>query len=204
MTDSSEGGTRAAGRPQPVVLLTGPPGIGKTTVIIKLLDLLPGKVGGFYTRAVTEAGSRIGFELVTLGGERQYLALKSPKARFVEEQSFHDYRVNLRAIDVAVSALLMAQREAMIIVLDEIGPMEALSQRFREVVVGLVEDRQATMIGTIVQRRHGFTDSVKAHPRVRLQAVTRTNRERLPRDLCWELTVHDPGVPDDPSDERPL
>jgi nucleoside-triphosphatase THEP1 len=59
---------------QPVILLTGRPGIGKTTVIKKIVSLLGSNTGGFYTREIRQQGKRTGFEIVTLDGLTETLA----------------------------------------------------------------------------------------------------------------------------------
>ena len=53
------------------VLLTGPPGCGKTTVVRRVVRALGGlRLAGFYTQEVRERGQRVGFEIVGLGGQR--------------------------------------------------------------------------------------------------------------------------------------
>ena len=57
------------------VLLTGPPGCGKTTVVRRVVQALGGlRLAGFYTQEVRERGQRVGFEIVGLGGQRCLLA----------------------------------------------------------------------------------------------------------------------------------
>lgn len=47
------------------LLLTGPPGCGKTTVIRHLIDRLGDvRAAGFYTQEIREQGQRIGFEAI--------------------------------------------------------------------------------------------------------------------------------------------
>src|SRR5919202_3817067 len=54
-----------------ILLLTGPPGFGKTTVIRRLVERLGDlRLAGFYTEEVREQGQRVGFEAVTLSGRR--------------------------------------------------------------------------------------------------------------------------------------
>ena len=48
------------------ILLTGPPGVGKTTLIKYLCEQL-GNCSGFYTEEIREGGKRIGFNIVTSG-----------------------------------------------------------------------------------------------------------------------------------------
>ena len=57
------------------LLLTGVPGVGKTTVVKRVAAALAGqKIAGFYTEEVRERGQRVGFRIVTLEGEQATLA----------------------------------------------------------------------------------------------------------------------------------
>ena len=56
------------------ILLSGAPGIGKTTLVKKTLDYIKIKAGGFYTQEIKKGGRRLGFEIVTLDGEKAVLA----------------------------------------------------------------------------------------------------------------------------------
>lgn len=57
-----------------VVLLTG---VGKTTLVQKACEALVSSgvgVEGFYTEEVREGGRRVGFDVVTVTGERGHLS----------------------------------------------------------------------------------------------------------------------------------
>ncbi|MEM1689967.1 MAG: nucleoside-triphosphatase, partial [Thermofilaceae archaeon] len=60
------------------VLVTGRPGIGKTTLVMRVVEEIRNhgfKVGGFISREERAGGSRIGFILIDLAtGEQAYLA----------------------------------------------------------------------------------------------------------------------------------
>ena len=64
------------------LLITGPPGIGKSTLIHRVCDALADRPkAGFFTREMRQNGERQGFELVGLDGRTALLShvdLKSP------------------------------------------------------------------------------------------------------------------------------
>ena len=171
---------------QPVILLTGQPGIGKTMVIKKIVSLLDSNTGGFYTREIRQQGKRTGFEIVTLDGLTETLATTEATVSFRNEVPFGKYRVNLAAIEtVAVPALQQAMESGQVVVIDEIRPMEILSTGFYEQVMTLLES-QTIVVGTIVQRSTPFGDKVKAHRRVQVLTVTTSNRARIPQQVVDE------------------
>jgi nucleoside-triphosphatase len=171
----------------PVILLTGRPGVGKTTALRRIVEGLEGSAGGFYTREVRTGGRRTGFELVTLEGERALLATTDPSAELGRPVSFGRYRVDLEAIDaVGVPALVLALQQGRVVVVDEIGPMEIRSARFREAILKIL-DGEAPVVGTIYGRPQPFADRVKAHPRARVREITMDNRDALPGEVLAEL-----------------
>ncbi len=64
------------------ILITGIPGVGKTTLIKKLADALKNfHPAGFYTEEIREDGIRKGFALIGCDGRREVLShtdIKSP------------------------------------------------------------------------------------------------------------------------------
>jgi len=109
---------------------------------------------------------------------------------FDRQVPFGRYRVNLDAVDaLGVPALLDALARGRVVVVDEIGPMELLSPRFRDAILTVL-DSEAPGVGTVVLRPHPFADRVKAHPRVRLVTITAANRDDLPAQILSELARH--------------
>lgn len=166
------------------VLLTGRPGIGKTTAIMRALDPLDLPACGFYTREVRDGRGRIGFEIITLSGEIALLATKLPEKRFAREARLGMYRINVGAVDeVAVPALQKAAASGKLVVVDEIGPMELFSPIFRSVVLQIL-DSDVPLLGAVMQRSHPFSDVVKRHERVHLIIVTHQNRDEVPAQVA--------------------
>ncbi len=164
------------------LLLTGHPGCGKTTLIRKVVERLGGKAGGFYTAEIREAGKRVGFELVTLEGERAVLS----HVRFHSPYRVGQYGVDVEALErVGVAALRKATRSGLLVVVDEIGKMELYSTAFREAVWEAL-GQGAKILGAILLAPHPWADGIKRDPRVRVLLVARDNWEAAFRDvLGW-------------------
>ncbi|MGQ9542468.1 MAG: nucleoside-triphosphatase [Candidatus Bathyarchaeia archaeon] len=116
-----------------VIFVTGIPGVGKTTLVMKVADYVKSKgygVGGVVTEELREGGVRVGFKIMDLyTGATGLLA----HTRLKEGPRLGRYVINIKDLEsVGVRALLdgLERREVNLIVLDEIGPMELCSSRF--------------------------------------------------------------------------
>src|SRR5437762_9352317 len=113
------------------VLLTGRPGCGKTTLIKRVVDRLPQGSGGFYTEEIRTNRTRAGFKIVTLDGSQVVFAHVDFKTR----ERVGKYGLDLSALEaVGVKAVQDAVQAQRLVVIDEIGPMEIRSRKFREAV----------------------------------------------------------------------
>ena len=166
------------------ILLTGHPGCGKTTLIQKVIAQIPGSISGFYTQEMRSAGKRVGFELLTLDGQQSVFAHVDIRGR----HRIGKYGVDIGVLDqLAVPVLYQGIEEIGLIVIDEIGPMEILSPRFRQAVLD-VFDSPVRVLGTIVKRSIPFTDALKTRSNVELIHVQPGNRDQLVQDLIARLS----------------
>lgn len=160
-------------------MLTGPPGVGKTTLIKGAISAVEQKAGGFYTREIRKQGVRQGFEIVTLDGASAILA----SVDFHGPHRVSKYGVMVDNLDnVGVAALRWATRECNIIVVDEIGKMELFSLAFREAVLEAL-DSGKKLLGTIMLAPHPWADRLKRDPRVEVVMVSRTDQQRVAQEL---------------------
>ena len=166
------------------LLLTGPPRVGKTTLVRQVVSNLGERAGGFYTQEVRDAsGRRAGFRIVTLAGEAGWLARLGRHGN----HCLGKYAVDVAELDrLGVSAIRSALAQKEIVVIDEIGPMELFSEAFRAVVLEALSSPTA-LLATIVARPHPWADGVKRTPHVQLIHVTVANRDRLAVDLQREF-----------------
>jgi nucleoside-triphosphatase len=160
-------------------LLTGRPGVGKTTCLRRVLEGLRRPAGGFVTEEVRRGGTRVGFALVTLDGRRATLA-------HVERRGpprVGKYGVDVEALDrVGVPALRGAIEAGWLVVVDEIGKMELASAALRAAVEAALAS-PAPLLGAVMAAPHPWADRVKAAPGVTVVEVTTANRDRLPAEL---------------------
>lgn len=157
------------------ILITGMPGVGKTTLITRLCDVLKEfSVAGFYTTEIREGGARKGFSLVSLDGRRSILSHVEIKSRFMVGR----YGVDVGAFEGFLDSIDIAHSSADVIVIDEIGKMECFSQRFRELLSGLL-DSGKIVIATIALKGDKFISQIKQRPDVQVYEITTENRDSL-------------------------
>lgn len=160
--------------------LTGSPGVGKTTILLKAVEVLRGRgfsVGGIVTREVRSMGERVGFEILDISGSR-----RGWLARVDQNQGprVGRYRVNLEDLNsVGAAALLKGVEDSDIVAVDEVGPMESCSTQFMNAVEKSVESRKI-VIGTIHWKmRNKLIDEIRGREDAEIFVVTRENRDSL-------------------------
>ena len=159
----------------PTVLVTGPPGCGKTTLMRRAVAELGVPAAGFYTEEIRSAGRREGFALVTLDGRRATLA----SVRIRGPHRVSRYGVDVQALEsVGLPALEEATAGAKLLVVDEIGKMELFSPPFRKAVLRAL-DAGGPVLASIMLSSHPFADALKARDDIRLIRLTPETRERV-------------------------
>jgi len=153
-------------------LLTGEPGSGKTTALMKIVNAVRAKgysIGGVIAVEKRIRGVRVGFEVVDLlSGNRDTLA----SVEYKTGPRVGKYRVNLKALsDLAAKALTEAIQHCDLIVCDEIGPMEMASPEFRRAVREVVNSGKP-MIGVIHKRiRDPIADELRTSADVEVMEI---------------------------------
>ena len=174
-----------------VCLLTGRPGIGKTSLIKQAVAQMTCKAGGFYTEEIRNRGVREGFNLITLDGEEAILAHVNTNSPCRVSK----YGVDVDTLEkVGIPALRKAIKQCDLVIIDEIGKMELFSVNFQKTVTQMI-DGGTRILGTIMYNRNPWTDTIKDHHQVNLLTVTRDNHHQLLKVLTDWLRATAPLQP---------
>ena len=167
------------------LLITGLPGVGKTTLIRQLAEALePFRPAGFYTREIRKGGERMGFEIVSLDGRQGLLSHVDIRSSF----RVGKYGVDVDGFESFLEALPFLGPAIRLIIVDEIGKMECLSERFRR-LLGEVLDSEKLVIATVALKGTGFIEQVKVRKDVKIFELSAKNRNRLFTEVLEEVTV---------------
>ena len=165
------------------ILITGEPGVGKTTLVKKVIKELSLKAGGFYTDEIRVGGARKGFKICSFEGVQGILAFKDLESPY----RVGSYGVNLKDLEeVGVKAVLKAISEAEIVVIDEIGKMELFSSRFRKAVLSALESPKP-VLATVKMRPCGCTLKIKDRKDVLFFWLKEKNRKEVEEKVKEKL-----------------
>jgi nucleoside-triphosphatase len=163
------------------IILTGPPRVGKTTIVRAVIASLEDKCAGFYTEEIKEQEERVGFKLHTLQNKSCVLSHRDIKSPF----HVGKYGVDLECVEeIGTLAIKKGIKTGKMIIIDEIGKMETLSRRFRLAVLDAL-DSKSPVIATMLFKRQPFCDKIRARKDVEIVEVTEENRGKL-SDLILE------------------
>jgi len=167
----------------PKIGITGMPSVGKTNTLLKIIEFLEDlghKVQGMVTEPIIEKKKRVGFYIVNWQTrEKEVFA----HIDIDTKDKVGKYGVNLNALEkVGVPAIENAilDENVNIIIIDEIGKMEMLSERFCEVVIDALDSDKPIVVTLHKKSRTPLLQDVRRRDDIRILEVTPVNRNLLP------------------------
>ena len=169
-----------------IIVLTGAPGVGKTTAIIRIVQALKErgvKVGGIVSRELRTTTTRIGFEFIDLStNDRHVLASITGNGTRVGK-----YFVNIAGCRFAAERLTNAIRNSDIIFCDEIGPMELKSKDFIYAIKNLLYVEKKVVVVVLHQKlQHHLIDEFRNKSSLLIN-LDLQNREKVNETLLNKL-----------------
>lgn len=158
------------------ILITGAPGIGKTTIIKKIIDNLQKKgcaVDGFYTQEIREQGKRTGFKIIGLRNFEGMLA----HVNFKTKHRVGKYFVKVDDLEECIDNIANPE----VLIIDEIGKMELFSEKFKRFIEKILDEDRIVIatVGEKFVRRFGKNTE--------LIRVTLNNRDSIPEIVLNKL-----------------
>lgn len=170
-----------------ILVITGAPGIGKTTAVIHIARTLKDKginVGGIVSRELRFNNIRVGFELIDLMTNDTYVLASitgnGPKVG--------KYFVSLEGCRFAAERLKRAIKSCNVIACDEIGPMELKSIEFINCAKNLLEIDKKIIVVVHHMLRHPLVDQFKNKSSLLIN-IDLENREKINEILLNRLLV---------------
>ena len=166
------------------IAIGGRPGVGKSTVVERVLDALPATAGGMLTKEIRKCGYRVGFSVIDIAtAETGTLAHLHQRTG----PRVGKYRVNLDDLErIGVAAIRSALSQKNLVIVDEIAPMELCSPAFVEAIEETLRAKDVNLLFTT----HFRTSHPLAY-RVRQEfirfRVTLSNRETIAKEILATL-----------------
>ena len=168
------------------LLVTGLPGVGKTTLIKKLSEALKDfHPVGFYTEEIREEGVRKGFELISLDGKKGLLSHKNIRSPYKVGQ----YKVDIKGFEDFIDSISFFNPLTHLIIIDEIGKMECLSAQFKKILKEILNSEK-WVLATIALMGSGLIAEVKVREDVKIFEITKKNRSSLFSEILKEINPY--------------
>jgi nucleoside-triphosphatase len=165
------------------ILITGLPGCGKTTLVRRLANEFRSEApAGFFTEEIRDRGIRAGFRLTGLDGTTGLLAHRNIPG----PDRVGGYGVDVPGFEQFLEALSLNNARRRLVIIDEIGKMECLSARFRDLVTSLL-DAPTPLLATIALLGGGLIADVKRRSDIVLVEMTVRSRGALEREIAARI-----------------
>ncbi|XP_028795286.1 cancer-related nucleoside-triphosphatase homolog isoform X2 [Neltuma alba] len=180
--------------PGKCILVTGPPGVGKSTLIMRVFEGLKTsnpnlKVQGFYTREVRQGSERIGFEVVTLDGRIGSLASANISSGRPESRRWPNvgkYRVDIASFESLALPELQVREDTDLFIIDEVGKLELYSSSFFPAVLKVLESN-IPILASIPIPKYGRdipeVARLRNHPTADIYTLSLSNRDAVREEI---------------------
>lgn len=161
------------------LLITGRPGVGKTTFLKEIISVLLKKklrLDGFYTEEIRENQKRVGFRIMNIQGQEEGILSHSG---LTSRYRIGKYRVDVDKMDEIVEKIRRSIKSEKIdvVIIDEIGPMELYSENFKGFIINMLKRNAPVVIGTIKEKCLHLLEEWEVSDMVEIKKITERERK---------------------------
>jgi len=168
------------------LFISGGPGIGKTKLLRDLALAKKLRIGGFYTEPIMAGRMRKGLIIRTLDGQDRMLASKTVKSNF----KLGKFNVDINALEnVGIPALKLGMMSKELIVIDEVGTLEAMSTRYKETLLEVLNSTKP-VLATLPAKANPFINSLKKIPDTEIIVLKKANFASIKQQVRKWLEGH--------------
>ena len=162
------------------ILITGRPGIGKSTVLSEVIRTLSDNTFGIIAHELRDKNEqRVGFRAEMVQPPKTS-ALFAHSVDIQSDVQVDIFSVDVNVIDTFVLNALHPEQEKGVAIIDEIGRMQSFSKPFMKRVQELINHPDYLLVASIVSDPEPWSLPLKNNLNIILIEVTDTNREQLP------------------------
>ncbi|WP_455363976.1 NTPase [[Eubacterium] cellulosolvens] len=170
------------------ILISGRPGIGKTTVFTKVIDRIKQhkNVGGIVTKEVRQGGVRVGFQVEDITSLRRGWLARRDIAFGPKVGRYHVILSDFERIGVSALEKALIDPTVDIIAVDELGPMEFSSHKFQKAFTKIISSGKDILCTIQLKMLDEIRIKIGAGS-VKTFITTQKNREDIDKLILQEL-----------------
>lgn len=156
--------------------------LSKTVEMLKESGI---SVGGMMSREVRDRRVRVGFEIEDLtSGRHGWLAHVNQRGG----PQVGKYQINLADLDsVGAKAITQATKDCAVVAIDEIGPMELFSIKFKQAVQQAIEGDKVLLVVIHAKTQDPLISQIRRRSDAETFTLSLANRDFLSREIAEKI-----------------